>query len=522
MKKVVTRFVVLMMAFLCGGVHLVPGALALTEEEYKIYAENNIYFYDPLFRYGGGGNFCANGGDCYITGDTKEEKLWSALRHVGFTPEQAAAIMGNIVNEGSTPTRQEDAYNIARTRGCLTMEGKEYDIWLDNTDGAHHAACMNNIYSQYHVGRGVTGIGLGFIQWSSHGRRINFLDRMSEAGLLKYFEGDAYKTYGKYSDEQLRQAIIDETGKEDDYWALWCVSIKMIYDELNSVTYKSFYDQTTVASMAGNAAQRYEGCAGCRPGEASYNKRVQDAEHFYEMYTNGDFDAVEQSLGGAAAGSNKVTIGAKSTCAIPNNVTAVEDALKLVNQFIADTNFLYDTNYPYVEFAEMNVLLPTPRDDSFVRARASVVDGWVSDGTIKTNARTSGCWGGTYCGQCTAFSGWFTTMMTDYIYNGGNGVDVVSNLGRANDEIVITNYPTPFSVFSQLSGSAAGHTGVVVGDFGDGTFLTIENNMGPQGSTKHSVEIRRRTLDDFTSRNATFAVMQDKLKINHLGTRYGV
>ena len=46
MKKVVTRFVVLMMAFLCGGVHLVPGALALTEEEYKIYAENNIYFYD--------------------------------------------------------------------------------------------------------------------------------------------------------------------------------------------------------------------------------------------------------------------------------------------------------------------------------------------------------------------------------------------------------------------------------------------------------------------------------------------
>lgn len=494
---------------------------ALTEDEYKIYSDNHIYFYDALARYGGGGNFCAKGGDCYIVGETKDEKLWSALRHVGFTPEQTAAIIGNIMNEGSTPTRQEGAYNTARDRGCLTKEGKPYDIWLDGTNGMHHASCMQNIYSKYYDGREVNGIGLGFIQWTSHGRRLNYLAKMEELGLLKYFEGDAYKTYGRYNDEQLKQAIISETGSEDDYWALWCAAIKMIYDELNSSAYSSFFKETTVSGLAGNAANRYEGCAECKPGQTSYIKRVSDAEDFYSRYEAGEFNDIENALEGASANSAVVTVGSSGTCAVPNNVTSVSDALKLINQFIADTNYLYGTNYSYLENAEVGVLLGTPRDDSYVLARQSVVAGWVGNGMIKQNDKTSGCWGGTYCGQCTAFSGWFTTMMTDYIYNGGNGINVVSNLTAANNDIQVTDYPVPFSVFSQASGSAAGHTGVVVGDFGDGTYLTIENNMGPAGPTKHSIEIRKRTLEDFVSRNATFALMQDKIKIQHLGERYG-
>ena len=200
-------------------------ASAMDIKTIEDYSLNKIYFILPE-----GENSCTVSGDCYIAGDTWDERMWSALRHVGFTPEQTAGLIGNIVHEGGTPTTQEYVYIDARDKGCTTAEGKPYDIHTDfASDGVHHGSCIGGSYG---AGSEVVGIGLGPVQWTSHGRREGYLEKMAELGLSKYFEDDAYKKYGKLSDEQLKAKIQEETGSDSEYWALWCAAIKFIWTEM--------------------------------------------------------------------------------------------------------------------------------------------------------------------------------------------------------------------------------------------------------------------------------------------------
>ena len=99
-----------------NAICLIPplqSVLALTEAQRDQFAANNILFYDP--EGSAANSYCiSSNADCGIMGTTRDEKLWSGLRHVGFDPEQTAALMGNILNEGGTPTTQEYAYIYAR------------------------------------------------------------------------------------------------------------------------------------------------------------------------------------------------------------------------------------------------------------------------------------------------------------------------------------------------------------------------------------------------------------------------
>jgi len=223
-----------LLVFLAGLMVVAP-TMALSESLYQRYATNSIVFYDP-----GGeieeeeGEGCIEG--CFEKGTrdsaTVEERVWGNLRYMGFTPEQAAGLMGNIFSEGGTPARQEDAYNLARDRGCKTQQGEEYTIYLDSNSGATHASCMYSISSSYEVGNGVAGIGLGFAQWTSHGERMGYIERLTEANLIKYFEGDAYKTYGTVrNDNELREIIESETGSDRDWVNLWCVAMRYLKRE---------------------------------------------------------------------------------------------------------------------------------------------------------------------------------------------------------------------------------------------------------------------------------------------------
>jgi hypothetical protein len=67
--------------------------------------------------------------------------------------------------------------------GCRTQEGREYDIYLDKTpEGgkAHHGSCIELYSKTYKGGGDVGGIGLGFVQWTSHNRRLGYLKMMEE------------------------------------------------------------------------------------------------------------------------------------------------------------------------------------------------------------------------------------------------------------------------------------------------------------------------------------------------------
>lgn len=478
----------------------VSPALALSSSKLNMFAQNNILFYDPT----GTSNLCDSSQNCNIIGDTDDERLWSGLRHTGFTPEQSAAIMGNIYNEGNTPTRQETCYNTARNNGYTTQEGKPYDIHLDSTNGAHHGSGMQTIggCSGYAEGEGVAGVGVGLMGWTAHNVREGYLQLMADAGLSQYFEGDAYKTYGSYNtDSQLKQAIIDATGSDSDYWLLWCIAIRFIHTELTSSAYASFTNLTSVSDMAGYIASQYEKCEGCQTGQAEYNQRINDAESVYSRYTAGEFDSVENNE-------------SSSPCASSENVTSPEEALYFVQQFILDTNELYNQSYPVVNSISINTLTNTPGQDNAVSPSSSILSGWISQGLITSNDKVDGCWGGKYCGQCTAFSGWFVGMMTNYLYNSGNGEAVVSNLLIRNSSLSATNTPTAFSIFSEPGSSTnpAGHTGVVIGDLGDGSYLTIENNA--KGNNR--IMVQQRTFNS----SASFVYVGDQLKLSHLGTTY--
>ena len=315
-KKTMRWIVVGLMVFLLLTAN--SPAMALDSTTLYDYSLNQIYFFDP----NGAENYCTVGGDCYIAGNTWDERMWSALRHVGFTPEQTAGIIGNIVHEGGTPTTQEYSYIDARNAGCKTAEGKPYDIHTDfASDRVHHGSCIGGPYS---AGSEVVGIGLGPVQWSSHSRREGYLAKMAELGLSKYFEGDAYKAYGRLTDEQLREKIVSETGSESDYWSLWCAAIKYIWTEMEQ-SYKGFFDNSTAAQYGAWAAASYERCSQCAPGGAQYNARIKSAEEYWRKYKAGEFAAVEN--GSAPLVSEGFFSGLSEALNSGEDVTIIGDSI---------------------------------------------------------------------------------------------------------------------------------------------------------------------------------------------------
>ncbi len=275
---------------------------AISDETLDLYSANNIMFYDPDED----GNACTRHGSCKVYGETDDERLWSALRNVGFTPEETAAIMGNTKHEGGTPATQEGVYVSARNSNCYTQEGNPYTIWTDGSE--HHGACIVNHSRDYTPGGSVAGIGLGMVQWTTKNRREGYLGKMRELGLLDtYFEGDAYKEYGSLTLDQLKEKIIAETGNDGDFWALFCAAINFIYYELkgegkNGAQWATVLDSGDVDTMAEAVARLYEACnRGCRDG--AYGRR-ETALQIYQDYENGVFDAVEARIRGETVGDD--------------------------------------------------------------------------------------------------------------------------------------------------------------------------------------------------------------------------
>lgn len=261
------------------------------------FGENNIVFYNPDGKKSDRKNGCITGGNCNFKGETKDEKLWSGLRSYGFTPEQTAALLGNFSREGGSPTRQENAYNTARDKGCKTMEGNPYTVWTGPDE--HHSSCMQGVYSHYSAGKKVQGIGLGFAQWTSQGRREPYLNTMKSLGLYdKFFDGDAYKEWGRLSDDELKSKA-----SEDEYSALWCAALKFVHDEIFEGSYSDFLNKTGVENIAEYTAVVYEACNGCTSGSTETNARIEAAKGFYQDYLNGKFDSVDPGDSGGSGGS---------------------------------------------------------------------------------------------------------------------------------------------------------------------------------------------------------------------------
>ena len=326
-KKLAKLFRCSAIIFLAGLMISTP-SFALSDSKLRRYADNDIIFYDPDDEDDNTPSSCING--CFVEGIRSssgvEERAWATLRYVGFTPEQTAGMLANILHEGSSITLQETSYNTARDRGCRTQEGQEYTVYLDGYSGtsAHHAACMQAIYSDYYAGSKVAGIGLSLMQFTDPSIRGRFLELMRENNLIQYFEGDAYKTYGSIrNDDALRDTITSERGSDTDWVSLWWIVARFIKGEAD--IYPGFYNNSTPASYAGWWSANYERCRdGCGVGGSQYNARANKGTQIYQSYQDGAFDHLEELLSHASAGGgNSWSTSDFST----GNVTIIGDSI---------------------------------------------------------------------------------------------------------------------------------------------------------------------------------------------------
>lgn len=315
------------------------------------FGENNIVFYNPngAIRQR---NCNSIVGTCNISGNTKDEKLWSGIRGYGFTPEQTAALMGNFAHEGGTPTTQEGSYNSARKAGCKTQQGNPYTV--HTYENETHSTCMEHIYSHYSAGKKIAGIGLGFAQWTARSRREGYLKKMEEFGLKDtYFENDAYIHYGSLSDDQLKAKIEENTGSDQDYWSLWCAAIGWINTELRGGKYEAFFNGNNPSELAGYIASVYEVCSSCGKGQPSYNARVETANKIYQKYQNGDFNAVDNSTASSASANEELSKNENS----PTKTSSQENGS---NVFIIGDSITVRSE------AEIKKLLPEAQIDAMV------------------------------------------------------------------------------------------------------------------------------------------------------------
>ena len=227
---------------------------ALSPEERSLYRNSGIIFYDP--------NACLSlfGGNLNISGNTAEEKIWSGLISVGFTPEQAAGVMGNMAHEsGFNPVRHEGS-----------AKGR---FW--NNGGFNL------------LGNPGIAYGIGLIQWS-FGRRINFLEyvKANDPGLNLYDYFYQPNTYSIGDADRFIALVGDEVAN-----ALYALSIQFLWDEMHgNSSYSKVFEQTSVDTATWIFLTHVERPGGTSLGMslaaamAAKPARFSSAQRIYEQY----------------------------------------------------------------------------------------------------------------------------------------------------------------------------------------------------------------------------------------------
>lgn len=159
---------------------------------WQFFVDQEIMYYDPEGRAGGGwggggwagGDWCMDWEDVAVWGNTPREKIWNGLMSTGlFTPEQAAAIFGNIIGESISPTMNE------RRR---PLEGGG---WRDAVFGE----------GGFGIAQWTNSPGGGFYTPGGGGRRDRFVDAFKAAGFGRFHN----PTYNVGIDDLVRM-ITDE------------------------------------------------------------------------------------------------------------------------------------------------------------------------------------------------------------------------------------------------------------------------------------------------------------------------
>lgn len=235
------------------------------------FSENEIVFYNP-----NGTKKCDNNsissynGKVNMSGSNAFEKAWSAFRSVGYTKEQTAGILGNLVHESTS-------------MNPVTHEESQKSEWWKNSgveqvDG--HFDLSKNPDIPY---------GLGIIQFSK-GWRIEMYNYIigKDPSLAKYFnEPEKYSPNYSYGGD----SFIKDAG-EDVFDKLFAIQVEYLHDP-NSNSYfsriKLAQAATTIEDMTAVWSAKVEICTTCEPGGSEYNERIKSAKDIYQKYSHESF-----------------------------------------------------------------------------------------------------------------------------------------------------------------------------------------------------------------------------------------
>lgn len=101
--------------------------------------------------------------------------------------------------------------------------------------------------------------------------------------------------------------------------------------------------------------------------------------------------------------------------------------------------------------------------------------------------------------NCVGFSAYFTYKFTSFKqYAPGNGIDTAASLAKLTNKTT-SSVPTPYSVFSEKTGTPEGHTGVILGIQGDQAIIG-EASCGTDhaGTRAYARPLSELTPDTFT------------------------
>ena len=216
-----------------------------------MFSQNNILFYDP--------DNCISSGGNVNCGKTFKEKYWTALLQK-FDKSHAAAILGNIVHEGSSPTMWE---------GKVVQGGHFVNGWT-----------WEKLYDECGGG---CGVGVGAFQITSGlSSYLHYINEKSPE-LIKYFQDPSYSVSG--------DNLISRIG-ESEFEKLMQIELEYVFDVMlkNHFKFKmdEFLSVTTSAEAARYWAHNYEICAACGydKGDSQLDARAADAELIYEEMKN--------------------------------------------------------------------------------------------------------------------------------------------------------------------------------------------------------------------------------------------
>lgn len=235
------------------------------------FSENDIVFYNP-----DGTKKCDNNsissynGKVNMSGSNAFEKAWSAFRSIGYTKEQTAGILGNLVHESAS-------------MNPVTHEGSQKSKWWKNSGAEQvdgHFDLSKNPNIPY---------GLGIIQFSK-GWRIEMYNYIvgKDPSLAKYLnEPEKYSPNYSYGGD----SFIKDAG-EDVFDKLFAIQVEYLHDPNSN----SFFSRiklaqaaTTIEDMAAVWSAKVEICTTCGPGGSEYNERIKSAKDIYQKYSHESF-----------------------------------------------------------------------------------------------------------------------------------------------------------------------------------------------------------------------------------------